>query len=1045
MSGAGGAKWALALLLLAAAPSGAAAERLPITRYDSADGLASTWITHIRRDSRGLLWLSTRDGLSRFDGSQFVNYGREHGLPPAHINYVLESRRGDYWLASNGEGVIRLSASARWGPPSGAGSLVRVYPTGPGSVGSSRVNVLLEDRAGNLWSGTDAGLFQLDPRRSNGAFRKVEFQGCPQTAGERVVSAIVEDRNGHLWIGTNDCGVTRRYPDGRQFHYLFRPLGSQNASIQALLEDAAGRLWIGTNQGLLIMRPEPDVGRGSAGAPGSRVVPVGSSESGSVSDETVRLPTMPGQTYWYSLATPAREIGERSIFTSSDGHVWIGTNAGLFEFDGVRFRNYTARHGLASDQVRALAEDLEGNMWIGTSGAGVMKLTRGGFTSYQPDSLGGEHVRSIAESREGAIYAVSGRWALSRIDDDGVHAVEPNVPEGAQAHWTSRGAFRDRRERWWLLTTSGLGRLPQVAEFEELDGRALDKLYVRGDGLTGSPISMFEDHRGELWVGALSRDGSGLFRWDEASQRFHVELDWPDPNRWPSSFAEDRSGQLWVASYTGGLWRRRAGRFAEVPAAAYGSLTLLSALYADRAGRIWLGSHRDGLVRIDQPTAAAFHVARYTIADGLSSNNIRCLTEDRWGRLYLCTPRGVDRLEPESGRVRHYSTQDGLASDFVTAGYCDRRGRLWFGTYNGLSMFVPEKERPSRPPPVWISGVRIAGVAQEVAHLGQTEIAARELGSDQNQLDVEFFGIGFAMGETVRYQYRLFGADSAWSSATSARVVHYARLSPGDYRFEVRAVVPTGQTSPHPARFAFTILPPIWGRWWFLASSASALALLLYAAHRARMARLVALEKVRTRIASDLHDDIGSNLSQIAILSEVARKHAAGGTGAETADALDRIGSLSRESVDSMGDIVWAIDPRQDRLPHLAHRMRRLASELLSACGIELEFRADEAPAPSLGPDIRRDVFLIFKETLHNIVRHSRATRVVVELGHRGRDLVLRVEDDGVGFDAERREPLGRGQGLDSMMRRAAGLGGRLTVAAGVGAGTRISLAVRVN
>jgi signal transduction histidine kinase len=229
----------------------------------------------------------------------------------------------------------------------------------------------------------------------------------------------------------------------------------------------------------------------------------------------------------------------------------------------------------------------------------------------------------------------------------------------------------------------------------------------------------------------------------------------------------------------------------------------------------------------------------------------------------------------------------------------------------------------------------------------------------------------------------------------------------------------------------------VWQRWWFRAGVVLGLTLLVFLAHRYQVARLLETERVRTRIASDLHDDIGSSLSQIAILSEVARTSA--GDDTRVAAPLGRIATLSRESVDAMGDIVWAIDPHRDTPTHLAQRMRRLANDLLSARGIEVRFEMADPSHPHLGADVRREVFLIFKEAVHNITRHAQATRVDVALTIAQHRLELVVQDDGCGFDPAH---AGDGQGLRNMTRRAQSLGGTLAVTPADGTGARLALTV---
>jgi signal transduction histidine kinase len=208
-----------------------------------------------------------------------------------------------------------------------------------------------------------------------------------------------------------------------------------------------------------------------------------------------------------------------------------------------------------------------------------------------------------------------------------------------------------------------------------------------------------------------------------------------------------------------------------------------------------------------------------------------------------------------------------------------------------------------------------------------------ELAPEHNQLQIDFASVGFASGDVVRYQYRLIGVDAEWSPPAPERTVTYAKVAPGAYRFLVRAVNADGLTSPQPAVVAFQVLAPFWRQGWFLGLSGTAIGLACFGLHRYRVRHLLQLERVRTRIASDLHDDIGSTLSQIAIVGEVVQARLAFAD-REVRESLSLIGNLSRESVASMGDIVWATDPHKDRLASLMQRMRRFASDLLPARGI---------------------------------------------------------------------------------------------------------------
>ena len=367
----------------------------------------------------------------------------------------------------------------------------------------------------------------------------------------------------------------------------------------------------------------------------------------------------------------------------------------------------------------------------------------------------------------------------------------------------------------------------------------------------------------------------------------------------------------------------------------------------------------------------------------------------------------------------------------------DAHGSLWFGTDQGLSRFYPQPDDSPRSLPIFLSGLRVNGIAHHVSELGETEISKFVLAPDQNEVQIDFVGLDFGTRREVRYQYKLEGSGADWSTSTNLRTVNYASLGSGNYRFLVRAVTADGVLSEIPASVAFTILRPIWQRWWFLILVVMTIGLATYGLYRYRLARLIELERVRTRIATDLHDDIGSNLSVVAGLSEVLRLRM--GTVDETiAGQLSVIAKVSQRSVDAMSDIVWAVNPQKDHLRDLVQRMRRFASDAFSARNIQLVFDAPEADERiRLGAETRRQVFLIFKESVNNAARHSGCARARVSLTVTNGTLAFSVSDDGKGFDGDGIEA---GEGLLSMRQRAKKIGSELLITSSAGTGTTVQL-----
>ena len=349
---------------------------------------------------------------------------------------------------------------------------------------------------------------------------------------------------------------------------------------------------------------------------------------------------------------------------------------------------------------------------------------------------------------------------------------------------------------------------------------------------------------------------------------------------------------------------------------------------------------------------------------------------------------------------------------------------------------MPEPDRSSAPQTPRIRVLRIAGQSSSVPVLGESAVGGLKLGAAQNNLRIEFASLHFASGEVLRYQYRLEGADREWSPPTDQQTVNYSSLSPGSYRFVVRAVNGEGQASAGSATIVFAISPPVWRQTWALLLAACVLATALYAGHRYRVKQLLHLERIRTRLASDLHDDIGSGLAEIAILTEVAETQPAAGGG----DLLRRAGDRARELREAMSDIVWSVDPQHGNVSDLIARVRQSVFSLMEANGGRVTF---EGPGDSvtavMAPDRARHVLMITKEALTNVLKHAEASEVTVRLRVDNRILTLEVLDDGRGFDPDKPHS---GMGLRNLRRRAAESGGELRVESRPGKGAKLHLAL---
>ncbi len=975
------ATWMVWLLLAFAVT--ARAGRLPIRQYTTADGLPHDRVTRIVADSKGFLWFCTANGLSRFDGTRFVNY-----LPPGtQVRDVAEGPDGVYWVGIWRGGIVRLDGLAR-----DPAALIRPvegdYP--------HTVRRLVFDRQGRLWIGTAAGLYRIDdPERPE--VRAVELQGATPNIWDVLI-----DRRERVWVATDASGLLTLLPSGEVVSR--EPVPGQLLSVQSLLESRDGRIWAGHDAGVMLLDPR-------------------------ASDRETRYgPDVVGKGPVFHL------------FQSTDGTIWISRfGGGLSRYDGNGFEAFTEGRDIPSRLVQALTEDVSGNLWVGTKDAGAMRLPPVGFTAYDEDhGLAYSGYGSLLEDRSGQIVVAAGH-ALFRYGARRFVEIRPAVLRGMDTGKQSDTPFllQDSRDRWWLGTQRGLYRYA-AQPVSALSHALPEAVFTTREGLPGDRVSaLFEDSRGDVWIGV--EDPHGLARWDRASdtlRRYSSEDGLPASA--PRSFAEDSAGNLWIG-FDRGLTRYRSGQFST-----FGESEGLTAnfhvygLLVDHQGRLWITSVGAGVNRVDDPTSAQPAFVDYS--DRIGERFVWSAVEDRWGRIYFGTLNGIVRLEPDTGRSRRFTTDDGLSSNEMAYALRDRDGALWFTSVEGVSHLEPQAEPPEgvHPPSVRVTGVRIAGEPHPVAELGESSIAGIRIQPYRGRVEIEFGGIDFDPGRPVRYQYRLEGSGD-WSVPSAQRTVHYASLSPGSYRFRVRALDAGGTASVESATVAFRVLAPLWQRWWFLLAMGLSAVAVIYSVHRFRLARMLELERVRTRIATDLHDDVGSSLSQIAILSELVQRdldeHDTG-----VRQPLSKIAGVSRELVDSMSDIVWAINPKRDNLDDVVHRMRRFANDTLGARDIELDFRAavDDGRL-HLGPELRRELYLVFKESLHNVVKHADCARVEIEIGTAGGQLSLIVCDDGKGFEREREV---EGHGLASMARRAERLGGSLRVERSSAGGTSVTLEI---
>ena len=976
--------WRILAIASIIAPLQLIAEQLPIRSYTMADGLAADRINCIVPDSRGFIWFCTPEGLTRFDGARLVTFGPREGLPDRAVESFLESRSGAYFVGTD-RGLSEFNAR-----PGSSG----FHPPRPGADLLNRpVFALLESAAGKIWCGTSSlAVFET----SSSIPLQLSQPAAPPWV---MVSDMKEGRHGKLWIATT-AGI---YVVGTNQDVRHVALQNRLSKIwaNALLVDRAGRIWAAARGALVLLGDEPE-----------GVQRVYTQADGMPTDDLLSLAEAP------------------------NGDIWIGTAAGISilpQSGQPPFRNLGRADGLTGNSITALAFDRSGNLWAGTGSSGAMRIASNGFVTFgKRDGLAEEKVDAVLTDRSGEVLAVPSNRSLNILDRSGLafHAVVPRLFSG----WGFQQVLLQARTgEWWEQTNDGLCRFGPSGASQLADRQP--QCYARDVKVH----AVFEDSKGGIWASAQSDQGDRLFRWDPGSQKIRWYQDGPGQHELVMAFAQDRTGNIWMGPSQGDLFCYRAGGFTRFKPGGGAPRGVVTALLVDRSGRLWTGSSSGGLGVIDNPESAPLRIHIYDSSNGLASDSVFSLVEDGTGRIYAATGKGIDRLDPVTGTIRHFTTADGLAHGLVRSSVRDASGNLWFASTQGLSRLTPTADRPPARPTVLITSLTIFGKPYPVSQAGEALIRLPQLDPSKNQLQVTYAGFNDEPEESLRYASKLEGADADWRQPNREHEANYPGLTPGSYRFLVKAVNSEGQASLVPAAIQFEVLPPFWRRAWFLAIVGLSAAGGIYALHRFRVSHLVEMERVRTRIATDLHDDIGATLSRMAIMTEVVKRQVGAADG-NAGRLLTEIAETSRGLVDEMSDIVWSIDPRHGDLRSVAVRIREFGSAVLETQNIRWDFQVSQQLEDlKLTAEQRRHFFLIFKEAIHNITRHAGCSTVQAGFRVAGNQLVGEIRDDGCGFPSGRR---GAGHGLKNMQARAAEIGGVCAITSAPGCGAEIKLTI---
>jgi ligand-binding sensor domain-containing protein len=656
----------LALWLVSGVPV-VCAQQLAVRHYDVADGLAHGVVKAIHQDRKGYLWFGTYEGLSRFDGYRFTNYGVRDGLGHVIVNDITEDRQGRLWGGTNGGGVARLIndprealSSQQSGLAAGVRQKFINFPVGD-SPYSNNVNALLFDADDNLWCATDDGLYRAVAGQASQS--KFELVSPHHRQIEFFTTPAFADRHGRLWFGNvyDLIEVVR----GQLIKYGLDD-GVGRHPIVSVVEDRQGRLLVASEHEVFeFIAPPDDKSRGRR------------------------------QPFPITLA-PDQKVREMAV--DSAGAPWIGTTNGLIKYRDGKQTLYTSAQGFSSNEIWALTEDRDGNLWAGTPGGGVCKLPGELIVNFtRAEGLPNQYVLQVIEDRRGRIYASVPTGGLVEIIEGRALPV-PGSEAPPFSSWLI--PFQDSRGDWWVSTYfQGLFRFTGP-ELQLRRGRkvgAADGIPLKAND--GTQVT--EDPFGYLWIVCnkgryrldLARPGRAVF------ERIPVDA----PLQGIITEIGDRNGALWLGGHNV-LARWMNGKTTVLQPTVGLPEVESRAFFQDSRGWLWVGLRYKGVSVTKNPSAESPQFINYSTQTGPASDHVRSITEDDAGRIYLATGKGLDQLDPITGAIRHFSTRDGLASDAANHLLRDRRGNVWVATSQGLSKLNPRAEWAVNPPPIYLNG-----------------------------------------------------------------------------------------------------------------------------------------------------------------------------------------------------------------------------------------------------------------------------------------------------------------------------------------------------
>lgn len=909
----------------------------------------------------------------------FKQYSLEDGLSEAEVRAIIQDNSGLMWIAT------------RYGLNRFDGRHFKNFYTEDG-LADNKLHSLLEDKNKRLWVGTANGISIRDGDRfyTPSAFRSLE---------EKIISCLYEDVEGNIWIGTDSYGVYRWNPNSEELSIFNTENGLISNDIRDILQTRNGIIWLATREGLtgylnnqfrhyskedglasnriraLAQSPEYDLLIGTRGG----------------------LTVLSGGTF-INYGAKQGLLNEKitDLVTTKDGKLWIATEDGIALKEGSNFTLYSLIDGLPVNIYECIWLDRHNQAWFGSFGSGLIKLLGDAVIRYDSEFPFPERViRSFGNITSSYLWIGTYGGGLVRLRKD--NAVQTyRMPNGLTDDKVY--SLLEDEKGVWIGTQGGLDYFTEK-----------DFINFFPNTLPFRKIRDIEKDADTLWLASY---GDGLIKYNISQKTFtqYTDQNYNLPSNSLEQVLKDQQGRIWIGTYSGlAVLENDEVEFLSIEdGLPNNAITHIS---MDHEGIVWVSTYK-GFARIQGEDIFAFDEL-----SGLPGDLCFFIIQDKWNdQIYwVGTNQGLIRFDLDAffngeHAFMVFNEEYGLLKgEFNEAAATWFGDRLMVGTVNGMMAIDTRRLKPdTTASEILLTDSRVLGQPME-------NFSRKSLSYDQNFISFEYTGIDFIAPSQLQYEHRLRPVESSFTQTTESSI-RYSALPPGDYWFEVNALNNSGIRSIEPARMHFVIKAPFWQQWWFISILILVIVgIMMFIYNYLKINRLIDIERMRVRIASDLHDDVGASLTEIALNTDFLM---ATNSEPTVQEPLKQIGGLARNVVSSLDDIVWSIDARNDTAGDLGDRIQDTAGQIFRNQATKIHFDFDASQNQRALPvEVRENVFLIIKEALNNAAKYSNAKNIHVRIKFKGSKLWVEVEDDGIGLSNHKSER--KGNGILNMKMRA--------------------------